>query len=209
MSLRKFVPLLLAVSVVSITGALAQAPAPNTEFKITKVTPEFQDTPTASGSYNKKSTRPQKWLEIDTTFEWQPRLKDPKYLDEVTVNYYILLNNKGLVEDKEGTMLTATVVHTDVGQGKDLHSAVFISPRTLEKYFDGKAPTNPAQAIVDVGVTVSQGGQVVADFILKGRQPWWTNPVYKPTAGVALSKSDTPFANLAWDYFEPLKSKAQ
>lgn len=209
MSLRKLVPLLIAASVVSISGATAQTPAVNTEFKITKVTPEFQDTPTATGSYNKKSSRPQKWLEVETAFEWLPRLKDPKYLDEVTVNYYILLNNKGLVEDKEGTLLTGSIVHTDVGQGKDLHSSIYISPRTLEKYFDGKAPTNPAQAITDIGVTITQGGQPVAEYMLKARVPWWTNSIYKPTAGVALPKSKTPFANMAWDYFEPVKDKAQ
>lgn len=209
MSLRKFVPLLLAASVVSISGAFAQAPAVNTEFKITKVTPEFQDTPVSGGSYNKKGARPQKWLEIETTFDWQPRLKEPKYLDEVTINYYVLLNNKGLTDDKEGTLLTGSVVHTDVGQGRDLHSSIFVSPRSLEKFFDGKAPTNPAQAIVDVAVTISQGGQIVADYSLKSKGAWWTNAIYKPTAGVLLTKPHTPFANAAWDYFEPIKEKAQ
>lgn len=209
MSLRKFVPLLIALSAVSVTGAFAQTAAPNTEFRITKVTPEFQDTPTGPSTYNKKSTRPQKWLEIEATFDWQPRLKEPKYLDEVTVNYYILLNNKGLTTDKEGTLLTGTVVHTDVGQGRDLHSSIFVSPRTLERLFDGRPPTNPAQAIVDVAVTVSQGGQVVADYSLKSKGAWWTNPLYKPTPGIALTKPNTPFANAAWDYFEPIKEKAQ
>jgi len=210
MSLRKFVPLLLAASVVSITGATAQTAAPNTEFRITKVTPEFQDTPTTTGSYSKKASRPQKWLEVEATFDWQPRLKDPKYLDEVTVNYYILLNNKGLTKDPLPNMLTGTVVHTDVGQGRDLHSSIFVSPRALEKFFDGKAPTNPAQAIVDIAVTISQGGQVVADYSLKSKGAWWTNTaLYKPTPGVALPKTETPFANMAWDYFEPIKAKAQ
>ena len=43
-----------------------------------------------------------------------------------------------------------------------MHSVVYISPRTLERFFDGRVPGNVEQALVDVGVTITKQGQEVA-----------------------------------------------
>jgi hypothetical protein len=207
MSLRKFVPLLLAASVVSITGATAQTA--NADFRITKVTPDFQDTPTFSGpTFNKRVGRAQKWLEVETDFDWQPRLKDPRYLDELTASYYILLNNAAYTQDHQPTLLVGTVTHVDVMQGRDLHSSIYINPRTLDKFFGGNIPGNVTASFIDIGVTLSKQGQVVAEYTLKGKGAWWTSPQYKQTQGAVLNKSETPFASVSWDYFEPIKAKS-
>lgn len=210
MSLRKFVPLLIAASVVSITGAMAQSA--NSDFKLTKVTPELFDTPTpnSGGNFNKKANRPAKWLEVETSFDWQPRLgpKDPKFLDELTVTYYILLNNANTNVDRQPTLLVGTVTHVNIMPGRDLHSSVYVAPRTLEKYL-GAAPNNAAAAVLDVGVTLTSKGQPAGEIVWKGKGAWWTNPQYKQVQGDVLTKNDTPFAHLSWDYFEPIKTKTQ
>ena len=54
-----------------------------------------------------------------------------------------------------------------------MHSSVYVSPRTLERFFDGKLL--PAeQALVDVGVTITKQGQQVASASWKSKSgEWW------------------------------------
>jgi hypothetical protein len=75
----------------------------------------------------------------------------------------------------------------------------------MERLFDGKAPTSAPSAIVDIGVTISKQGQVVAQKSLKGSGVWW--PQYQQTPDYLLNKSETPFASLNWEYYEPVKKQ--
>lgn len=210
MSPLQFLPIALAVTVLSVSGLQAQAqapaPVPNTEFKITKITPDFRESP--GGDPKKRVTRAGKWLEIEISFDWQPRLRDPRYLDDLTVNYYILLNNQNANLDRQPTLLTGSVTHADVAQGRDLHSVIYVNPRTLERLFAGSVPGNAAATIFDLGVTLSSQGQIVAESSLKGQAGWWNNQAYKPVAGLLLNKNESAFSGLAWDYYEPIKPKA-
>ena len=109
-------------------------------------------------------------------------------------------------------MLTGTVTHVCVPDGKDLHSSIYISPRTLAKMFDGKAPVTLTQAIADAGVAVSGKEGPLAAFAWKSQvtkegKGWWENALYSPTPGLLLNKNETPFAPLEWDFFEAIKSK--
>lgn len=192
-----------------VLGAQAQQPALNSEFVITKVEPAFQASPTYSGvQYDKRGGRSKAWLEVEVTFDWMPRQRDLKYASEVTVTYYLLLNNEALTKERKSTLLTGSVVHTDVPAaaygGKAMHSVIYLSPRALERYFEGKPPTNPAQALRDVGVTISYGGQVAAEASWKGRGQWWNQ--FTAAGGALLNKAQTPFAPLQWDYYEAIKA---
>lgn len=199
-SLKLLSPLALALLVAQ------NLPAQQTgEFKITKVEPSFIDSPSYNGpQYQKRGAKPGSWLEVEVTFEWQPRAKDPKYTDELTFNYYILLNNKSQLYP-QGTLLTGSVTHVNIPQGRDMHSAMYVSPRTLERFFDGKVPPG-SQAVEAVGVTISKQGQLVAEFSGKFASQWWTK--WQQTPGFVLNKNETPFAPLAWDYYEAIKSKS-
>lgn len=199
----KLVPLVVAAGLLSLAGASAQVA--NSDFKIDKIVPALQQSPEGAGSYNKRVRQAKSWLEVETSFDWTPRTKDVKYLDDLTFTYYILLNNAQVTEDRKPTMLVGTVTHTSVMPGKDLKSVMYVAPRTLERLFDGGSPNNPAQAVFDVGVTISNQGQVVASSSLKGRGDWWTQ--YQPVQGYVLNKSESPFSHLAWDYYEPIKAK--
>ena len=195
------VPALFAI----VVCAFGQTP--NTDYQILKIEPQFLESPAYGGArYDKRGAKAKEWLEVEVTFEWQPRLRDPKYTDELTFNYYILLKNKSALYP-QGTLLVGSVTHTSIPQERDMHSVVYISPRTLERFFDGRVPGNVEQALVDVGVTVTKQGQEVAATSWKSRSgSWW--PQFQQTPGFVLNKNETPFAPLAWDYYEAIKPRA-
>lgn len=194
--------LLLAAGTLSIATA-----QPAKDFQILKITPDLATTPEynfAFGPKNKKVQKNKDWLEVEVSFEWQPRDQKPEFLDELTFNYFILLNNKSR-ENPGGTLLTGTVTHVAIPQAKGLNSVMYVSPRTLERFFEGKIPSTASSAITDVGVTITKQGQTVAEASWKGRGQWWS--ALQQVSGYVLNKNDTPFAPLAWDYYEAIKAR--
>ena len=190
----------------------------NAEIKISKIDPVFVDTPkVAGGTYIKKvagGARPTPWVEVEVAFERVQISKSmPKFAGELTFNYYIVFKNQLVSPDNKQTLVTGSVTHVNIPDGKDLHSSIYVSPRSLSKIFEGKVPTTVAQAIVDVGVTVTgkDGLLAVAAWktpVTKDGKGWWDNPIYSSSPGLLLNKSETPFASLEWDFFENIKSKA-
>jgi hypothetical protein len=199
---------LLVTAILAATLPLvAHAQQANTEFKITKITPDLVTTPEYNFSFGpkgKKVAKNKNFLEVEVSFDWQPRAAKPEFLDELTFNYYILLNNKDR-ENPQGTLLVGSVTHVAIPQSKALNSVMYVSPRTLERFFAGKVPGTAAAAITDVGVTITKQGQLVADFSWKGKGQWWSSMQQVP--GYVLNKNETPFAPLAWDYYEAIKAR--
>jgi hypothetical protein len=198
--------LLLALCTLAF-GAAAIAQPTGGEFAIVKITPDLVTTPEYNvnfGPKNKRITKNKDFLEVEVTFDWQPKDKNAKFLDEVTINYYILLNNPNR-ENKDGTLLTGSVTHVAIPNAKALNSVMYISPRTLERFFEGKLPTSASSAIKDVGITITKQGQLVAEGSWKGRGQWWS-PLQQ-VSGYVLNKNETPFAPLAWDYYEAIKTR--
>ena len=195
----------LACALLLILGcALPLKAQVNTEFQITKIELSMPTTPAISYTGIQKVTKaPKSWLEVEATFTWKPRLATDKSADDVVVNYYVLLNNKSAAFP-QGTLLTGQVTHTSIPANQaDLKSVMYISPRTLERFFDGKAPASKEIAVIDIGVTITRQGQVVAEKVLKGQGAWWTQ--IQQTSGYLLNKNETPFAPLYWDYYEAVK----
>jgi hypothetical protein len=200
-------PLKIIIAVLFAVNIPAFGQPPNTDYKILKVEPNFLESPSYSGPrYDKRGARAKSWLEVEVTFEWQPRLRDPKFTDELTFNYYILLKNKS-PQYPQGTLLVGSVTHTSIPQEREMHSVVYVSPRTLERFFEGKIPANAEQALVDVGVTITKQGQQVAATSWKSKTgEWW--PQFQQTPGFVLNKNETPFAPLAFDFHEAIKPKS-
>ena len=198
--------LLLALCTLSF-GAAAIAQTTGGEFAIVKITPDLVTTPEYNvnlGPKNKRITKNKDFLEVEVSFDWQPKDKNAKFLDEVTINYYILLNNPNR-ENKDGTLLTGSVTHVAIPNAKALNSVMYISPRTLERFFEGKLPTSASSAIKDVGITITKQGQLVAEDSWKGRGQGWS-PLQQ-VSGYVLNKNETPFAPLVWDYYEAIKTR--
>lgn len=178
----------------------------NTEFQVTEITAQIVATPDINYRNTlQKVTRAKNWLEIDTCFTWQPAQENQNFADDVTVNYYVLLDNKSAARP-QGTMLTGQVTLMNVpARKRSLRSVMFASPRTLERFFEGRTPSSGNTAVVDVGITISYQGKVVALKSLRGTGAWW--PQYPSVAGFLLNKNQTPFAPLYWDYYEDLKKQ--
>jgi hypothetical protein len=212
---KPLAPVLLLASALFLalaTGpALAQS-AVNCEIK--KLEAALIPSPQTGSSYSKKSAQPHMWLEIDVEIDIpQPDKNGPKLGEDLTVNYYILLNNKSLTEDGKATLLTGSVSHAEYLFGKGLHVGAFVAPQTLLKFFDGEAPRNFNQAIIDIGVTISDSTGVIArkasESQVRGDKGWWdSTEKFTEVTGRVLAKSDTPFADLSWDYYLPEKPKS-
>jgi hypothetical protein len=204
MKLQK--PLIAAAAALLLAPAL-QAQLTG-EYTIKKITPELVNSPRISApGYNKQvQGRQLQWLEVDKTA--------PKFAEEATVNFFILLNNAPFNEDKLPTLLTGSVSVVDIPYEKNLHAAAFVSPQTLARLFGGKAPINLNTAVTDIGVTISTSKGLEALFSFKGTvnereaRGWWDETSKMSVlAGRIVDKSETPFAHLAWDYYLPLKPK--
>jgi hypothetical protein len=139
------------------------------------------------------------------TFTWQPRSATDKYTDDLTVNYYVYLNNKGPLYPQGALLTGQSALSSVAARQNDLKTVVYVSGKALERLFDGKAPTSATTAITDIGVTISKGGQVVAEKSLHGNGAWWGQLQQVP--GYLLSKQETPFAALNWDYYEQVKKQ--
>ncbi len=200
---------LLLATAFALAGLSSVSAQQNSPITITKIAPILEKTPQFNLSIGpQRRADSQDWLMVEVEFAYEPRTRDqPQFLDELSFNYYILLNNKGAL-GPQPTLLVGTVTHVAIPAGKNLRSVAFVSPRTLQQFFAGKPPASPTAAVMAVGVTISRQGQVVAAESIgegKGKPLWWNN--FTQTPGLVLNKSETPFAPLFWDYYEALKSK--
>jgi len=207
-------PLLPVVVLVSLSVAALNAQiAGGDAIEVTGINADYATTPEFNFKYGPKgkAAKNRDWLEIETTFNWQPKPgpNAPKYLDELTFNYYVLLNNPNYRDANtgaQGALLVGRSVLTAVSAGKGLHTVIYVSPRTLDRFFDGKPPASASGAVKEASVVVTRQGQVVAYYTTSGKaqQNWWNT--FPPIQGYLLNKNETPFAPLAWDYYEPLKA---
>jgi len=200
---------LLILASLLLGFSFATAQRTDSEFTIEQITPDLITTPDYSytlGPQGKRVSKNKDWLEVEVSFEWKPRSSDAEFLDELTLSYYILLNDSS--DPKKNTLLTGSVTHTAVPQGKGLKSVMYVSPRTLERFFKGKLPNTVTAAVFNVGVTITKQGQLVAEGSWKGdnrQKQWWSG--FQQVAGYVLNKNETPFAPLVWDYYEAIKAR--
>lgn len=198
-----------AVALLATCSFASAQQAGRSPIKITDIKASLEKTPEFTiGIGPQRKAASQDWLWVEVSFTYQaPRNAPP--LDEITFNYYILLANTS-AQNRMGTLLTGTVIHTGVTSGSEVHhSVMLVSPQTLRRFFDGKAPSSIASTFQAIGVTASVQGQLQDEMSIgkgKGRAQWW-NAFQQGPSGLVLSKDQTPFAPLFYDYFEAVKSK--
>jgi hypothetical protein len=214
---KPLAPVLLLAAAIFLALASGTARAQSAvKCEIEKLEAALIPSPQTESSYSKESAQGEfsPWLEIDVEIDIpQPTKNGPKLGEDLTVNYYILLNNKSLTEDGKATLLTGSVSHAEYLFGKGLHVGAFVAPQTLLKFFDGEAPGKINQAIIDIGVTISDSTGVIArkasESQVRGDKGWWdSTEKFTEVTGRVLAKSDTPFADLSWDYYLPEKPKS-
>jgi hypothetical protein len=186
--------------------------AQNATLKITDIKATLEKSPefTIGVGPQRKATS-QDWLWVEVSFTYQTSVRNAPPI-EPSFTYYILFNNP-TPQNRTGTLLSGTVVHTGVtagGAGDVHHSVMLVSPQTLRSLFDGKAPTSVASTFLAIGVTASVNGQLTDEQSIgkgKNRKQWWS-AFQQGSPGLVLSKDQTPFAPLFYDYFDAVKAKS-
>jgi len=181
---------LFALTMLAAAAPVFSAPA---EYDIKKVDVSFVSTPEYTVNPPAKQVRAEKWMAVEVTFEAKP-----DFTDELAFNYYILFAKR---------LFVGQVHHVSIQKGRDLHSVAYISPRGIAQILNGRTPT--ASDLENVSVTITKPG-ISAPIAAKSYKPsqgeWWG--VMKQEQGFVVNKSETPFAPLAWDYYEALKPAA-
>lgn len=204
--IRKFLSAVFLLA----ASTFAQAQVPNSPIKITDIKATLEQSPEYTiGIGPQRKAKSQSWLWVEVAFAYNGG-RGAQPIDDLTVNYYILLNNVG-PQNPTGTLLVGSVTHTGVVPGTDVHhSLALVSPQTLNRYFNGTPPSSPSAAFRAIGVTIAVQGQIQSEQSIglgKGQPQWW-NRFQQGPPGLVLNKDQTPFAPLFYDYFEAIKSKA-
>lgn len=140
-----------------------------------------------------RSGRAENWLEVEVDFE-----SNVEWTDELTFKYYILV---------AGKCLTGEVTHVSIPRGRDLHSVMYVSPRSLLRALEGRPLTSAA--IENVAVQIVNKGAVVDTKSMKnGANPQWFQSMQQ-IPGLVLNKNETPFQPLYWDRYEAIKSPSK
>ena len=182
---------LLAASNMSLaTSVLAQTRG--ADFQLTKIAKNLVSTPqfTYTGGQQYPANQRDRWLEVDVEFA-----AAPEFTDELTFKYFILINGK---------LLTGEVTHVNVAAGRENHSVMYVSPRTLAR-FNGNRPIAP-NTVQNVAVQILQQGAIKDELSFTRTPGQWFAGLPQLT-GFVLNKNETPFAPLYWDRYEQIKAK--
>lgn len=169
--------------------ALATTGFSRDEYIITKISQNMLQPPVASGNRGRAGANDQ-WLAIEADFK-----SNVDQTDELTFKYLIAVSGK---------CVTGESTYVSIEKGRDLHSAMYLSPRALRRLAYGKRFS--PNLIENITVQILSKGQVVAERSLREVGPWWAK--LEPVKGEVLKKSETPFAWVDWDYYEELKAES-
>ena len=151
-------------------------------------TPEFQ---TVANDTTAKRYTLGKWLEVEVEFASGVAAK------EATFHYNILLAN---------TLLVGDVTHVDILPGQSLFSVMYVAPRALQTLLRGAPLTANAVQNIDVQILRPGVNAPLAERMLRPGGAFYNN--MQQVSGMVLNKSQTPFAFLWWDRYEPIKPSA-
>ncbi len=212
---------LLALSISTILGGLqfcvAQEAEPVPEVRINKIDVQLVPVPDYSGAGNFRRARDAAaWLQIEVEFDVKLQgatASSPLFLDELNINYYVALLPEhldgGTKNPHAGKAFSLEITHVDVKTstpGQSRYSVAYLPGRFLERLTKGKIPP-PSALNVAVEIKHKSASTPLAvrtEGPLKNTEGWW-NQVEK-IPGILLTKDRTPFAPVAWDRHEPMKS---
>lgn len=147
-------------------------------------------TPEYRTSMSPGTKRPSDWAEVKVTFDTAP-----EWIDDITVQYYVLTAIKGKA-GVEYSFFNTTARYADVEQGNGHMVAAYLTPAAVKRYGD---PVAVAVAITVAGKTVAEESD--NDRLVKLPERWWESSgtvlgseAVTPRNGYLLSRRQTPFA---------------
>ncbi len=159
---------------------------------IAQKTPEFD---VGSGIREAKAER-KDWFQIEVEFSADSSNTRENFVGGLEFRYFVLPSS---AERQQKKVYTATLSHVDIPKGENLRSAVYLSPNSLSRIYEGRAP-NPRD--LWVAVEVYYGGTLIAGDVTDGKSSrWWQNPEAPKDAATLRPKNRTPFADLWLDAF--------
>lgn len=179
-------------------GASAKAAAAKTagqadrEIQVRKVELNQVKTPDYSSNAGESSITVKDWAKIIVRFD-----TDPDWIDQLEMRFYIVVKNP---KNSAFTMFTGAYVYSDIPKGRNHMVAVYLRPRTLERY---------GNVVEQAGVEVYSKGEVLsAGSFPNSNKPWWrTATNVRTMEGYVIDRSQTPFAVIAADNYELSKGK--
>ena len=164
------------------------------DFEIKDIRQQLVDAPTFGGAGADLGSHPgtlwRKWLKIEVQFE-----SKPEWADDVQVKYYVLLNDRG--EDK---LFVGETTLINVAKGNTHYTAVFMPPNSVKRYGGGPAAVVTARLFykeTHVSTKTEATGKSVP-------ASWWEK--FTPIKGCLLPPQETPWAPVANEHFEAIKT---
>ena len=126
-------------------------------------------------------------VRFDTVADWT---------DQLEMRFYIVIKNP---KTAAFTMFTGKYAYSDIPKGYNHLVAVYLRPRTMERY---------GNMIEQVAVEIYYKGEVVSvKSFPASDKPWWRTANVRSVEGYVLDRSQTPFAKIAGDNYELPKGK--
>lgn len=147
-------------------------------------------TPDYSSSINEAITTLGDWTKVLVRFD-----TEADWTDQLEMRFYIVVKNP---KTAAYTMFTGTYVYSDIPKGRGHQAAVFLRPRTIERY--GAAERSAVEIY-------SKGELIAAGSFPDDNKPWWRTATVRSVEGYVIERSQTPFANIASDNYEIPKGK--
>ena len=183
-----------------VRGQAAPGAAPSSDIlRIRKVTELGRDMLQRAPALGNRSPKQKDWGVVDVTFD-----SAPEWIDEMTVTYTVMLQNK---KAKQGepvfSLLTLTAEYRDIAQGRDRKAGAVILPVAMERH--GQP--------IGIGVQFFRSGELIAESgsgaeSLSSQEKWWANtkvtdsPNVKKRDGYLVERSKSPFELVDIDSYE-------
>ena len=184
----KIFTIALAALAMFTTGASAQVPVvvgPR-NVKINKIQPAVVKTPEFSVNIANKRSESLSWFEFEVEFE----VDGVEMVDELTLSYSVLFNNK---------LCVGEITHVNIPKGKDHYSVMYLSPRSLDRLTGGKQVNGGM--LENIKVEIKKSGQLLTEKSMSPKPL----PNVQQMPGLLVPKSETPFQVLWWDRYEAVK----
>jgi len=182
------------------------------QYKVEAEKPEIVKvlSPDLGGLSAKKVFRPKDWMEIEVKFKVEVPPADKKkikFLDKVTVKWYIAVKNP---EGKGFILLEKEVNHVNVPVGQDIYASVYLSPNSVMRLTGGDR-INKADIKEAGGEILVNGQQPVKNsgFFSKDTQgKWWSSGKLSRYDKIPLlNKDETPFKILWYSRYAEIEAK--
>jgi hypothetical protein len=148
-------------------------------------------TPDYACGANEASVAPGEWTKVLVVFD-----TDVEWIDQLEARFYIAVKNQ-----KTGTacMFTGTFVYVEIPKGRNHQAAVFLRPRTTDRYGAAEA----------AGVEILSQGETVASGTFPDtlKPQWWRTTTLRSVEGYVLERAQTPFVFVAIDNYEVTRAK--